>query len=246
MRNLNSFANPIDALVVGAGGGLGHAFVDALAMDDGVRTVYAWSRQALHSRHDKIVSRIVDVGDENQVQARIAEMGRLNLIIVATGILHHGQGLSPEKSYKMLHPAHMAEIFQINAILPALVAKHTLACFPRNERAVFCALSARVGSISDNRLGGWYSYRAAKAALNQIIKCLSIELRRTHPDAVCLGLHPGTVATDLSKPFQKSLASGHKLFTPAQSANYLLNVIDKASPDDSGLLMAWDGECVPP
>lgn len=245
MSHLSSFAKPLDALVVGANGGIGRAFIEALTMDDSVRTVHAWSRHPLAVDHSKLIPRILDIADEAQLQSAVEKIERLTLVIVATGILHRADGLSPEKSYKALNSAHMMESLHINVILPALVAKYTLPRLPRNERTVFCALSARVGSISDNRLGGWYSYRAGKAALNQIIKCLSIEMRRTHPDAVCIGLHPGTVDTGLSEPFQKSLAPDHALFTTAQSAGHLLQVIDQASPEESGSLFAWDGKIIP-
>ena len=117
---------------------------------------------------------------------------------------------------------------------------------PGKERAIFCALSARIGSISDNRIGGWYSYRAGKSALNQIIKCLSIEARRTHSQTACVGLHPGTVDTWLSSPFQKSMAPNHKLFSPETAARYLLNVINHIKLEDSGSLYAWDGTIIPP
>ncbi|MEM8977025.1 MAG: SDR family NAD(P)-dependent oxidoreductase [Pseudomonadota bacterium] len=241
-----SFAEPIDALVVGANGGLGRAFVDTLLADENVRSVHAWSRTRIESDHPKLQQTILDVGDEEQLQKAADQIERLSLVLVATGVLHGPQGLFPEKSWRAITPENMAENFRINAILPALVIKHVLPRVPRKERAVIGALSARVGSISDNRLGGWHSYRASKSALNQLIRCLSIELRRTHPDAICLALHPGTVDTGLSEPFQKSLAAGHKLFTPGQSAAQLLNVMAGATSDQSGCLMAWDGEIVEP
>ena len=242
---LTAFKAPIDAVVVGANGGLGHSFVKSLCEDCGVRTVHAWSRHALDIAHDKVVSRTLDVGDETQLESAVREIDRLTLIIVATGFLHDENGLYPEKSYKSLDPSHMIESFRVNAILPALIAKYTLPLLPRNERALYCALSARVGSISDNRIGGWHSYRAGKAALNQIIKCLSIELRRTHKQAVCIGLHPGTVDTGLSRPFQKSLAPTHNLFTPGKAVANLLNVIDHASCVQSGSVLAWDCSVIP-
>ncbi|MGI9523760.1 MAG: SDR family NAD(P)-dependent oxidoreductase [Hyphomicrobiaceae bacterium] len=245
MGMLSSFQDPIDALVVGANGGLGQAFVEALSTDENIRRVHTWSRRRLADGYEKLSSCVVDVGDEAELRSAARKIDRLSLIIVATGVLHDSNGLFPEKSFKSLDPVNMAESFRVNAILPAMVAKHALPRFPRNERTVFCALSARIGSISDNRLGGWHSYRASKAALNQIIKCLSIELRRTHPDAVCIGLHPGTVDTGLSQPFQKSLAPGQSLFQPAKAVDQLLNVINASTPDQSGSLFAWDGELIP-
>lgn len=173
----------------------------------------------------------------------------VRLIVVAIGTLHQKgkagtTSIQPEKTWRELSAETMAAIFATNTIAPALIAKHFLPLLPRKGRSVFAVLSARVGSISDNRLGGWYSYRASKAALNQIIKTTSIELARTRPDAICIGLHPGTVATGLSKPFQANVAEG-KLFTPQSSASYLLNVIEDVKQQQSGALLAWDGSIVP-
>ena len=139
----------------------------------------------------------------------------------------------------------MQRSFAVNAIGPALVAKHVLGRFPRDERAVFAAISARVGSISDNRLGGWYGYRAAKAALNQLIRSLAIELARTRPEAVCVGLHPGTVDTRLSEPFQGNVPD-RQLFTPQASTARMLEVIDNLKSADTGQLFAYDGSVIAP
>ena len=135
----------------------------------------------------------------------------------------------------------MARAYQINAIGPALVAKHFLPLLATDRKAVFAALSARVGSIGNNRLGGWYAYRASKAALNMILKTLSIELARRNPSAICVGLHPGTVDTRLSGPFQRGVP-GDKLFSPHRSAPCLLKVINALSPGQSGRVLAWDGK----
>ncbi len=170
--------------------------------------------------------------------------GALDLVIVATGVLQP-DGRPPEKSWRDLDPASLARIFALNASGPALVAKHFLPLLPREGRAVFAALSARVGSIGDNRLGGWYGYRASKAALNMLLRTLAIELARKRPDAVCVGLHPGTVDTALSRPFQRNVPTD-KLFTPADSARSLLRVLDKLDPEDSGGCFAWDGQRIAP
>ena len=246
ISNLESFPDPVDALVVGANGGLGRAFVDALIQCGNVRTVHAWSRRASLHRGQKLASRIVDVDDEAQLKAAVGGIDRLSLVVVATGVLHNDNGLGPEKTWRSIEPGHMAETFRVNAILPLLIAKHTLPLFPRKERALFCCLSARVGSISDNRLGGWYSYRASKAALNQSIRCLSIELRRTHPQAICIGMHPGTVDTALSRPFHKTLSAAHRLFAPKEAVGHMLRVVDGVTPDDSGSILAWDGSLIAP
>ena len=183
----------------------------------------------------------LDLEDEATIAAaaaRVAEGPPPTLVFVATGVLHDGQ--EPERSYRTLGADHMLRDYRINTVGPALVAKHFLPLLPKDQRATFAALSARVGSIGDNRLGGWHSYRASKAALNMVLKNLSIEMARTHPLAVIAGLHPGTVATDLSAPFQKGVAPG-KLFDADYSAERLLAVLDGLSPKDSGGVFAWDG-----
>ncbi|HEX8470528.1 MAG TPA: SDR family NAD(P)-dependent oxidoreductase, partial [Brevundimonas sp.] len=187
----------------------------------------------------------LDLEDEETIiaaTARIAEGPPLTLVFVATGVLHDGE--EPERSYRTLNAEHMLRDYRVNTVGPALVAKHFLPLMPKDQRAVFAALSARVGSIGDNRLGGWHSYRASKAALNMILKNLSIEMARSHPLAIVAGLHPGTVATDLSAPFQKGVAPG-KLFDAAYSAERLLAVLDGLSPKDSGGVFAWDGSRIP-
>ncbi len=188
-----------------------------------------------------------DFDDEDTI-ARLGQEWRDNppdLVIVATGVLTLDDGTGPERSYRHLDPAAMARVLYLNTIGPALVAKHTLPLFPRDERSVFAALSARVGSIGDNRIGGWHSYRASKAALNMLVRNFAIELGRTHKQAIAVGLHPGTVDTGLSQPFQKNLPEG-QLTSPEESAAYLLGVLDKLTPQDSGALFDWKGERVEP
>ena len=167
------------------------------------------------------------------------------LVIVATGLLHDETGgIAPEKSWRALDAAAMAQVYADNAIGPAMIAKHGLPRLPRHARAVFAVLSARVGSIEDNRLGGWHSYRASKAALNMLVRNFAIELSRSHPQAVAAALHPGTVDSRLSAPFQRGVAPD-KLFSPDQSAGYLLDVLHGLTPADSGGLFAWDGTRLP-
>jgi NAD(P)-dependent dehydrogenase (short-subunit alcohol dehydrogenase family) len=227
------------ALVVGASGGLGAAFVAKLVSDPRYTQVIVWSRSTAVASGAKIVAHSIDLRDESTIEAAAASLDEVDLAIVATGLLHD-RHLKPEKSWQSLTPGAMIRAFEINTIGPALVAKHVLRHLPRDRRAVFAALSARVGSISDNRLGGWHSYRASKAALNQLIRCFSVELALKRPLAVCIGLHPGTVDTDLSKPYQGG-ATGDKLFTPEQSALRLLNVIDGLTPGQSGRVYDWAG-----
>lgn len=249
------------AVVVGASGGIGSALVDALAARDGCEAILALSRAGSASHagepppaddsavpRTRIVHAPIDVTDEPSIAAAAALARTLappRLVIVATGLLHASDGLRPEKSLAMLDGARLARLFAVNATGPALVAKHLLPLMPRTGRAVFAALSARVGSISDNRLGGWYGYRASKAALNMLIRTTAIEWTRSARESVCVGLHPGTVDTRLSAPFQGNVA-GDRLFTTAHSAERLLEVLDRLGPADSGKIVAWDGREVPP
>ena len=152
-------------------------------------------------------------------------------------------GTGPERSYKQIDADAMARVFHLNTIGPALVAKHFLPLLPRDRRSLFAALSARVGSIGDNRIGGWHSYRASKAALNMLIRNYAIELGRTHSQAVCVALHPGTVDTALSEPFQANLPEG-QLTAPGQAARNLLDVLDGLGSEDSGQLFDWAGKRV--
>jgi NAD(P)-dependent dehydrogenase (short-subunit alcohol dehydrogenase family) len=237
---------PQTAVVIGASGGLGAAFVHELADDDRFGRVLALSRQGTASGIGRIVPARIDVTDEPSIAAAAAHaqsLGPVRLVIVASGMLH-GDGIRPEKHWGMLDGDALARVLAVNTIGPALVAKHFLPLLPRSGRSVFAAISARVGSIEDNRLGGWYAYRASKAALNMLLKTFAIELARRAPEAVCIGLHPGTVDTRLSRPFQERVPEG-KLFTPQQSAQHLLRVIDRATPADSGAVFAWDGARVP-
>lgn len=239
---LTGFDHPVRAVVVGAGGGIGSAVTWLLLADPGVAEVLAFARRPLDPA-PKLRTGILDLADEDSIAAAAHMAGTVDLVFVATGLLH-GDGVQPEKSWRSLDPHALATLFQVNAIGPALVAKHLLPCLPRRGRSVFAAISAKVGSIGDNRLGGWYGYRAAKAALNQIIRTASIELARTRPDALCVALHPGTVDTGLSKPFQAGIADG-RLFPPEVSAAHLLTVLNVLTPADSGGLFAWNGERLP-
>ena len=165
-------------------------------------------------------------------------------MIVATGILFDGN-ITPEKSLRELSAKKFLRLFEVNTILPALIAKHFLPKLNKQDRSIFAALSARVGSVSDNKLGGWYSYRASKSGLNMIIKNAAIEINRQNKNAIIVGLHPGTVDSNLSKPFQGNVPDG-KLFTPDYSVKRLLDVLGNLTPESSGRCFSWDGKEVQP
>ncbi|MFP4312874.1 MAG: SDR family NAD(P)-dependent oxidoreductase [Alphaproteobacteria bacterium] len=244
---LQNFDAPVRAAVIGASGGIGQAFVKSLSQQDNIEKIFAFSRSKMEFDNFRVTKGFLDLTDEASIESAAAqckdEAGGLNLIIVASGMLHAGNNL-PEKSLRDLDMDAMQRCYAVNTFGPALVAKHFLPLIPKNERSVFAALSARVGSISDNRIGGWYSYRASKSALNMVLKNAAIETARRYKHAVIMGLHPGTVDTPLSKPFQGNVS--HDIFTPEQSAEYLLRVIDKTSPEESGKCFAWDGEEIQP
>ncbi len=226
----------------GAGGGVGGALAARLR-DQGYEVAILTRRPAPDWSGRQLR---FDLEDEASLAAAAAELKEgesIRRVIVATGLLH-ADGISPERSNSALDAAQLMRLYAINAVGPALIAKHFLPLLPRTEPSVFAALSARVGSIGDNRLGGWHSYRAAKAALNMLIRTMAIELKRSRPEAILVGLHPGTVDTGLSKPFQRGVPEG-RLFTPDESAEHLLAVVDGLRLEDSGGVFAWDGARIP-
>ena len=216
------------ALIIGASGGIGRAIAGKL-QGDGWETV-----ELSRSMSD------FDYSDSASVEAALARIdGPFDLIFVATGALEI-DGHGPEKSLRQIDGAVMARQFAVNAIGPALILRHAARLLPRDREARLAVLSARVGSIGDNALGGWYSYRAAKAALNQIVHTAAIEIARTHPEAVCVALHPGTVETGLTAVHGR----GHDKVTPEQAAANLLAVLDGLSAADTGLFFDWRGDPV--
>lgn len=235
MTDFVSFPPAGIAVVIGASGGLGSALFRPLARSSRFGQVVGLSRSAGN----------IDLTNEQSIATAAAAIKAidmpLRLVLVATGLLHDDQ-LQPEKSWRHLDTDRMARSFAVNAIGPALVAKHFLPLFPREGKAVFAALSAKVGSIGDNHLGGWYGYRATKAALNQLIHTAAIELQRARPDAFCVTLHPGTVATPLSAPFT---ASGHDPVTAEFAAARLLGVIDNLRAADNGRMLDHTGQPLP-
>jgi NAD(P)-dependent dehydrogenase (short-subunit alcohol dehydrogenase family) len=232
---LGSFPKSGVAVVFGASGGIGGALVDALQAAGHFEQVIGLSRSTSPS---------IDLLDEPglaRAAAFVAARGEPRLVIDATGFLHD-ERQPPEKSWRQLDAANLARSFAINAIGPALIMKHMLPLLPRSGKAMFATLSARVGSIGDNHLGGWYGYRASKAALNQLMRTAAVELARRSPDALCIALHPGTVATKLSAPFA---ATGLEVHTPDAAARHLLSVIDRLESNGNGGFFDWRGEPVP-
>jgi len=230
--------NPKNIAILGASSAIGSAFTKLLSEKHPKASMFAFSRNGQHS---------IDYSREDSIAeaaSLAAKEKSLDLIIVANGILHDGE-LMPEKSLQDLSAEKFHRIFEVNTITPALIAKHFLPKLNKEQPSIFIALSARVGSISDNQLGGWYAYRASKAALNMIIKNAAIEVGRRNKQAIIVGLHPGTVDSDLSKPFQGNVADG-KLFTPEYSAGKLLKVLENLRPEQTGKCFAWDGKEVLP
>ena len=231
MARLPSLRQGYSALVIGASGGIGSAVARSLEADPACGRLLQLSRRTDPS---------FDVGDEASVAAAAArvtaELDGLDLVFNATGALVI-DGAGPEKSMRAIDAAAMAAQFRLNAIGPALLIKHFAPLLPKDRRSLFATLSARVGSIGDNRLGGWISYRAAKAAQNQIVRTAAIEIARSRPQAVLAALHPGTVETALSDPF----AGKREGLTPERSAELLLGVLDGLSAEQSGGFFAYDG-----
>ena len=231
---------PALAVVIGAGGGLGAAMLALLERDGD----YA---QALGLGRRSEVS--VDYLQEASIASAAQSVGSLcassnlevRLLIVATGFLHGSAG-QPERSFTNLDAAYLEQVFKINTLGPALVMKHFLPLLPKRGRCVAGFVSAKVGSIGDNALGGWYGYRASKAALNQLVKTASIELTRRNKESICVALHPGTVDTPLSQPFAKT---GLTVRPAAEAAGDLLAVLKGLGPPDTGLLVDYRGQKLP-
>ena len=231
-------------MVIGAGGGLGAALVAQLSGPAGKSPPYpavlALSRSSLPA---------IDYGDEASLKTAAAWMAaqcaslqlEFRLLVVASGFLHGPQG-QPERSFAQLDADYLSHVFRVNAIGPALVMKHFLPLFPKQGRCVAAFVSARVGSIGDNALGGWYGYRASKAALNQLVKTASVELTRRNRQSICVALHPGTVDTALSQPFAKA---GLKVRPAGEAASDLLAVLQGLRPGDTGCLMDYKGLTLP-
>ena len=232
--------------IIGSSGAIGRAFLDAYIADKEISNIYSISRTEVELNDERIIHINIDVTDEVSVKAAASKIGenRLDKLIVATGILHT-ELFGPEKSIKDIKIENFVKIFSVNAFGPALIGKYFLPLMKKDKKSIAAFLSARVGSISENKLGGWYAYRASKSALNQIIKNFSIESKRTNPTGIIIGLQPGTVKSKLSEPFQKNVKKG-KLLLPEDSVNNLIKVVESVLQNDSGKMFDWEGKEIRP
>ena len=243
------------ALVTGGADGIGLAIVARLLERPAIQRVIATTRDAGEARtlielaaaDPRLHILELDLTDTAQLDTAvdaIAELGSLDLVVNTAGVLHDGESLFPERRLSAASADNLLRTFQVNAVGALMLAQAVEPLLRQSRRPVFTTLSARVGSIGDNRLGGWYSYRASKAALNMLIKTLSIEWARFTPKITCAALHPGTVRTELSQPFVAGKQSDY-IFSPTMSADYLLEVIDDLGPEQTGQFFAWDGRPIP-
>lgn len=245
----------INGLVVGANQGIGLGFVQHLLSTDRVGQLYATYRAevspalaAIAAQHPDRLSLIaMDITDESQIAQGIAQVQQqtpqLHLVLYCVGLLHAGT-LQPEKSLQQIEADHLLRYFQVNSIGAALLAKHLLPLLKHGDRSVFASISAKVGSIEDNHLGGWYGYRASKAALNMLMRTVAIEYSRKSPKTLVVLLHPGTTDTRLSKPFQRNVPPD-KLFPVERTVTQLMAVIEALQPENSGQFFSWDGSRLP-
>jgi len=245
-----------NALIVGATQGIGLAFVNQFLQNDRISQVFATyrSRQtaddlfAIAAQHpERLHCTAMDITDESQIVSGLEEVKQkapqLHLVVNCVGLLHNEQQ-QPEKALRQLSADNLLNYFHINSIGPALLAKNLMPLFKHKEPALFATISAKVGSIGDNRLGGWYGYRASKAALNMFLKTAAIEYGRRHPNTTIILLHPGTTDTQLSEPFQRNVPP-EKLFSTERTVSQLIDVMATVTPQDSGEFFAWDGSRLP-
>ena len=232
--------------VIGSSGAIGRAFVDHYINDLSINSIFSFSRSSIRIDNNKVKHFSIDIENESSIEnaAKSVEETNFDEIIIASGLLHTNE-FGPEKSIKDLKADNILKVLNVNTVGPAIIGKYFLPLLNKDNKSVMAFLSARVGSISENKLGGWYAYRASKSALNQVIKTFSIELKRTNPKAIIIGLQPGTVDSELSAPFKRSV-SNNKLFSAEYSVSQLLEVIERADESSSGNLISWDGEIISP
>jgi len=245
----------IKALIVGANRGIGLGFVQRLLQDERVDRLFAAHREPVTTELSELAKQFsdrlnpiaMDVTDEAQIVAGVQQIresvSQLHLVIYCVGLLHDGE-LQPEKGLQQIQTDKMLRYFQVNSIGAILLAKHLLPLLKHSEPSILANISAKVGSIGDNQLGGWYGYRASKAALNMLMKTAAIEYSRKSPKTIVVMLHPGTTDTRLSKPFQRNVPP-EKLFSVDRTVSQLLSVINSLQPENSGQFFSWDGSPLP-
>ncbi len=256
MQKINYISEPSNIFIIGASQGIGLGFVKQILQDNQVNKVYATYRNSetasellnlAANNSNKLICLKMDITDESSIiqgiQAISSEIKKIHLVIYCVGMLHQG-ALQPEKSLRQINSENLINYFQVNSIGAVLLAKHLMPLLRHKEGSIFASISAKVGSIGDNRLGGWYGYRASKAALNMFLKTISIEYSRRCPKTIVVALHPGTTDTRLSQPFQKNVPP-EKLFSVEKTVNLLLEVMAGLKLADSGEFFSWDGSRLP-
>lgn len=256
MKKINYLSDQSQALIVGASQGIGLGFVKQILQDQHVTKVYATYRDSetasellnvANENSDRLACLKMDITEELSIIKGIKEISletqKLDLVIYCVGMLHQGE-LQPEKSLRQINSENLINYFQINSIGAVLLAKHLMPLLRHKSGSIFASISAKVGSIGDNRLGGWYGYRASKAALNMFLKTIAIEYSRRCPKTIVVALHPGTTDTRLSQPFQKNVPP-EKLFPATKTVNLLLDVLAGLKLTDSGEFFSWDGTQLP-
>lgn len=244
------------AFVIGASQGIGLEFVRQLLNNPEVELVFATYRKPETATGlldltpqfpQKLLTFSLDITQEDEIEKTVRQIQEkvkeLHFVINCVGILHEGN-LQPEKSLRQINAQQLLRYFEVNSIGTALLAKHLMPLFRHRDRAIFATISAKIGSIGDNRLGGWYGYRASKAALNMFIRTTAIEYSRRCPKTIVVALHPGTTDTKLSEPFQKNVPP-EKLFSTEKTVSQLLTVIQNLVPEHSGEFFSWDGSFLP-
>jgi len=232
-------------IIAGSSGAIGGEFTELYANNSNVEKIIALSRKPINTNHNKIQSVEIDYYNEATFKNldEISQLDSISKIIIATGILHTDQ-IKPEKSIDSIAAEDMKQVFQVNVFGPILLVKKLLPLIKKSKGVKIVFLTARVGSISDNVLGGWHSYRSSKSALNMMIKNLAIELKRLNKEHVVIGIHPGTVKSHLSEPFLRHVK--HDIFNPKESVDLMTQVISKVSQTDSGKCFDFSGKVIEP